>query len=275
MINCVGDNIVKRTRLKDGTKVHCLVSTEAIVLDDHVEGYFNHGIRLSDGDIVFDVGANIGIFGIRTVQMGDSIRVFAFEPIPTIYKCLKQNAKVFAPDRFIALDCGVSDYVGTAEFSYYPNSPALSTSKPEQWDEESLVNAVDGSLKNPPKHMWYIQYLPKFVSKWFAHRMRLNAEQFTCQLRTVSSIIEEYDLSTINLLKVDCEGAELECLLGIDEQHWHTIQQVVMEVHDTDGTLEKILTLLDKMGLTNQVIEQEKALVKTNLYNIFAHREQE
>ena len=148
---------MKQTRLKDGTKVHCLVSTEAIVLDDHVEGYFNHGITLDNGDIVFDVGANIGIFGIRTIQKGPSIRVFAFEPIPTIFKCLKQNAKDFAPERFITLDCGVSDKDGTARFSYYPNSPALSTSKPEQWDEETLVNAVDGSLKNPPSHMWYIQ----------------------------------------------------------------------------------------------------------------------
>ena len=263
---------MKKTHLKDGTEVTCLLSSEAFVLDDHVEGYFNHGITLKDNDVVFDVGANIGIFGIRTLQKGNNIRVFAFEPVPTIFNCLKDNAHRFGDERLIPFDCGISSKKGEAEFSYYPNSPALSTSKPEQWDEETLIKAVDGSLRNPPAHMWYIKYLPSFVSKWFAQRMRNNKEDFTCQLRTLSCVIQEHRLSQINLLKIDCEGAELECLEGLLESDWNKVQQVVIEVHDINNNLSKIQTLLKQMGLNHQVTEQERALKETNLFNVFAHR---
>ena len=265
-------SLLKTTFLQDGTEVTCLLSSEALVLDDHVEGYFNHGITIKDHDVVFDVGANIGIFGIRTLQKGNNIRVFAFEPVPTIFKCLEHNAQRFEDRRFIPFDCGISSQKGQATFSYYPNSPALSTSKPEQWDEETLIKAVDGSLRNPPAHMWYIKYLPSFVSKWFAQRMRKNKEEFTCPLKTLSCVIREHNLNQINLLKIDCEGAELECLEGLSEADWNKIQQAVIEVHDINNNLSKIQNRLHKMGLTHQITEQEAALKETNLFNVFAHR---
>ena len=56
---------MRTTNLSDGTKVYCLKAPEAKMLDHHVEGYFQHGISIKDNDVIFDVGANIGIFGIR------------------------------------------------------------------------------------------------------------------------------------------------------------------------------------------------------------------
>ena len=71
------------------------VKSEAIVLDHHVAGYFEHGVVLNDGDTVFDVGANIGAFGIRAVQQHAAVRVFAFEPVPEIFKTFERNSKRF------------------------------------------------------------------------------------------------------------------------------------------------------------------------------------
>ena len=51
--------------LNDGTKVFCLRKPEAKMLDHHVDGYLQNGIKINDGDVVFDVGANVGVFGIR------------------------------------------------------------------------------------------------------------------------------------------------------------------------------------------------------------------
>ena len=89
------------TTLDDGTKVHCLVKSEAIVLDHHVEGYFSHGIQIAENDVVFDVGANIGVFGVRAVQRHQGVRVFAFEPIPEIYATLKKNSELHGDGRLI------------------------------------------------------------------------------------------------------------------------------------------------------------------------------
>ncbi|MBM76341.1 MAG: hypothetical protein CMK59_13130 [Proteobacteria bacterium] len=85
---------MKTTHLKDSTEISCLLSSEAFVLDDHVEGYFNHGRSIKDGSVVFDVGANIGIFGIRTLQKGSNIRFFAFELVPMMVYLISMTLRM-------------------------------------------------------------------------------------------------------------------------------------------------------------------------------------
>ena len=75
---------MKTTKLPDGTRVYALRAPEARMLDHHVDGYLQNGIEINDGDVVFDVGANIGVFSVRAAQKGPNVRVFAFEPIPFI-----------------------------------------------------------------------------------------------------------------------------------------------------------------------------------------------
>ena len=53
---------------------------------------FRHGITLKKGDCVFDVGANIGLFTLFAQQVCPNVKVFAFEPIPEIFKALEINA---------------------------------------------------------------------------------------------------------------------------------------------------------------------------------------
>ena len=267
---------MKKSKLTDGTEIYCLLTTEATVLDHHVAGYFNHGIHLSEGAVVFDVGANIGVFGIRTLQNIDQARVFAFEPVPAIYKCLEANAHLFDAHRFHTYPLGVSNQSGTLSFTYYPHSPALSTAKPEQWDEHELRQAVDGSIQYPPPHLKITRFLPRWLRKiiayWFAKRMRSQAQEVKADLVTLSHIIDQENVNQIDLLKIDCEGAEIDCLMGIQEHHWSLIQQVVVEVHDQNGALLLAQERLKEMGLVHQTVEQEEALQNTHLYNVFAHR---
>ena len=267
---------MRRVNLTDGTSIYCLLATEAAVLDHHVTGYFNHGISLSEGAVVFDVGANIGVFGLRTFQQVKGVQVFAFEPVPAIYECLEANANLIDASRFHTYRAGISDHHGSLSFTYYPNSPALSTAKPEQWNEQELRDAVDGSISHPPPHLRITQILPKplrrLIAWWFAKRMRSGAQEVKAPLMTVSEVIEDHQLSCIDLLKIDCEGAELECLRGVDPKHWPLIQQVVVEVHDLNGALDEVQRLLNDMGLSEQVVEQEEALQSTRLFNVFARR---
>jgi predicted RNA methylase len=79
---------MKKTKLRDGTVIYCLRKPEAKMLDHHVEGYLQHGIAINDGDVIFDVGANIGVFGIRALQYGPNVKTYCFEPIPEIAEVL-------------------------------------------------------------------------------------------------------------------------------------------------------------------------------------------
>lgn len=262
------------TKLIDGTEIFCLRKPEAKMLDHHVEGYMQHGISIADGDVVFDVGANIGVFGVRAVQKNKNVKVFAFEPIPEIYNVLKSNSEKFGKDRFFALPYGASDSNGTTTFSYFPNTPALSTSHPEMWDEnpDAFEKAVKGSMKNAPPDMKWMKWLPTSLSGIVARFLRSGKQMITCQLRTISSVINEYKIEKIDLLKIDCEGAELAAINGIKEEDWKKVNKVVIEVHDIENRLEFISGLLMKHGLTKIVKEKEKALEDTALYNLYATR---
>ena len=60
-------------------------------------------------------------------------------------------------------------------------------------------------------------------------------------------------------------------LEGIDPEDWQKIRQVVVEVHDLDGRLERMQQLLAEQGFVVEV-EQEVGLIGTNIYSLYARR---
>lgn len=261
------------THLHDGTEVYCIRSAEAKVLDYHIQGYLQHGIHISSGDIVFDVGANIGIFGIRTLLQFPDSQVFAFEPVPTIYDVLAKNAERFG-GRFQVFKIGIGKEESQQTFQYYPNSPALSTAHPEVWDEhpEDLQKATLSQIRNAPPAFALLRYLPAFVAKWVAKSLRNKPVSFSCQIKTLSQIIQAHNVQRIDLLKVDCEGAEYDVLQGIEAKDWDKIGQVVAEVYNADGRVAKVKKLLEGKGFTRITVKEDDAVGGANLYNVFALR---
>ena len=51
-----------------------------------LQAYLRHGIAIRDGDVIFDVGANIGLFTIFVSQLCHRPRIYAFEPNPIVYE---------------------------------------------------------------------------------------------------------------------------------------------------------------------------------------------
>lgn len=265
---------MRAATLSDGLQVWCLRKSEAAVLDHHVQGYLDHGIEVHDGDTILDVGANIGIFGVRAVQMREGVRVFALEPVPDIFAVLEKNAADHGGGRLMPLNCGAAEKNGRTRFTYFPRSPALSTSDPEAWDENpgEFEEAVAGATRTAP--MWYARLVPRFLSGLVARHLRGGAKEVDAELRTLSDIIDEHTIERVDLLKVDCEGAELPALLGIRDEHWPRVDKVVVEVHDRNGRLDTIRGLLEKHGISNITVETEDGFEQTRLVNIFATRPQ-
>src|SRR5690606_1964211 len=57
-----------------------------------VAEYFATGIELKKGDVVFDVGANVGLFALHAANHTDGdVSLYCFEPIPDIYGALSAN----------------------------------------------------------------------------------------------------------------------------------------------------------------------------------------
>jgi FkbM family methyltransferase len=264
----------KCIRLEDGTPVHCLLKAEAMVLDHHVAGYLTHGITIGPSDVVFDVGANVGVFALRALQRGPAVRVFAFEPIPPIFDVLEKNQRAFGQNRLTALACGAGRENTSVDITYYPRSPALSTAHSSFWDEHPsmLATAVHGNTQNAPKSLWYAPLVPRALSGLVARMLRRGGKTYSCPIRTISSVLEEHQLDRIDLLKIDCEGAEWDALCGIRDEHWPLVKQVVVEVHDVDGRLDAVSGLLTGHGFDFIATEKEKGFEATQLTNLFARR---
>ena len=222
--------------------------------------YLKHGISLKPGDCVMDVGANIGLFSLFVGQHCPHAKIYAFEPIPAIFETLALNAQLY-PIHITPLNYGLSNEVKTTTFSYYPYTSLISGQFANFEEEKAVVKA----------------YLETQTSELSAPDIdslltqRLQAEQVTCQLTTLSQIIQEQAIQQIDLLKIDVEKGELDVLLGISEEDWPKIQQIVVEVHDIEDRLKVIETLLTQQGY-QFTIEQENLLKDSGIYNIYAKK---
>ena len=72
---------------------------------------------LTVGDVVYDVGANIGFYcllGARRV--GPTGKIYAFEPTPTLVSRIKENAALNSFDQIEVVQAAVCDRTGTLDF---------------------------------------------------------------------------------------------------------------------------------------------------------------
>jgi len=78
------------------------------------------GLPFQDGDVLLDIGANIGWFSfVLEKHIPKDIRVFAFEPEPLNYSLLEENREKNNSTRVTTVPYAVSDRVGTATMFLY------------------------------------------------------------------------------------------------------------------------------------------------------------
>ena len=74
-------------------------------------------VRLHKDDVVFDCGANIGMFSVAAAAKG--CQVYAFEPSPDQISYLGKNRDLY-PNEIHIVQKAVADYNGTAQFNLCP-----------------------------------------------------------------------------------------------------------------------------------------------------------
>jgi hypothetical protein len=90
-------------------------------------------------------------------------------------------------------------------------------------------------------------------------------------LETVSNVIEESAIRSIDLLKIDVENSEWEVLAGVDRADWARINQVVLEVHDIDDRLRRVLALLEDHHF-DVVADQDDWGAGFGVFNVYARK---
>lgn len=250
----------REIELPDGRRVRCLTESEALLLwtELSVDGlYAAAAERLRPGDVVLDVGSNIGLASMMFHGKVPGLRIIAFEPAPPTFACLTDNLREHVPQA-VAVRAAVCDRAGEIRFVFYPNAPGNSSLFADREADDETTRRF---LRNTGVDAEFIEELLEEVH---------DGVPMSVPATTVSDVVRLHELSEIDLLKIDVERAELAVLRGIEEAHWPLIRHIVAEVHAEEGRLDRIVTMLADRRFTVTVSQTPK-LAGTNLYDLEAH----
>jgi FkbM family methyltransferase len=169
---------------------------------------------------VFDVGANVGQTSLMVLEHFPNAEVYAFEPHPDTFEKLAAGLK---GRRAQAFNIALSDKSGKAELFVY--------------DDEDSINSLTPTAT-------------------YAVRFGKTAKSISIQVSTVDEFCSSHGIGTIDVLKVDTEGCDLEVLKGaVEKFKSRKIKFVYTEFNDvferagrTGGALAPISAFLDPFG---------------------------
>lgn len=138
------------------------------------ENWFLQNLNHSAIKLVFDVGANVGNWSKKMIEVNPKAQIHAFEPVPATFEKLKNNAEGFSNIKLNLL--GLSSESGKLNFNFYPNSSYLSSAFKNDLGKERQLIEVDV----------------------------IQGDQYC----------EQNDIQQIDLLKIDTEGFESMVLEG-------------------------------------------------------------
>lgn len=145
---------------------------------EYIEGPYSFGgVTVEENDIVFDIGANYGLFSAIAASIAKSGKVYAFEPVKKTQEILKRTADLY--DNIVIEPYAVSDNCG-----------------------KTMIN-ISTYTSNPGA----------------ASIMSVNCDSKTEEVETITldHFIKQNQVSRIDFIKADIEGAERLLLAGAKE----------------------------------------------------------
>lgn len=272
--------------------------------------YFKHGITLEGvkNPFILDIGGNTGFFSRWCAETFPTGRVHVAEPIPLLQKCITANISEFK-DRVTLHKCGISNERSTAVFTFFPTTSAgssmfasdLLAPLEKHPVMERIAALVSDAQHVYPSLGWIVRpfaaglrmpvigiillifaLIPlTILQKTSQYLSGCKNTNVKCNLMTIDQMlfedegkIRESELESIDLLKIDVEAAEWVVLMGISDKLWPKIKQVVVEVTDVDGRVDKIVSLFKEKGFKNVTVDVEEWASHTvlDIKTIFATR---
>jgi len=141
--------------------------------------YLSQTVAFRSGDVVVDVGAHVGVFSLYLAKKHPFIRVYAIEPDPTNYACLRRNIELNGVTNVIAVDKAVSGDAHKRRLYVDASFNAWATTNAETARSRRLLRTVD------------------------------------VETITLNGLFDEYDIRHCRLLKMTAPGAIRESLSAL------------------------------------------------------------
>ena len=185
----------------------------------------SHVFQPEDGEIVLDVGANIGLYTVRASRLvGSQGKVIAIEAEPANFDALLFNLKLNQANNVIPLNLAA-------------------------WNQEAMLDL----------HLFDCTQSHSLVS--VPEKAHLSSVKV--KARTLDKVLAELGIESVDWIKIDVEGAEVEVLQGLEKTMSRSPNlKLLLEVH-TNETAEKCLSLLKKRGYEIRWIDNRHLFVSS------------
>lgn len=174
--------------------------------------------QLPKQPVVVDIGANAGFFAVQLLSKIHQAVIYAYEPMP---------ANVQAFEKTVARNPRLKNSVHLFQMAVTGNQEAFVDLFTETADTSQVVASMIAAFHEN------------------------NTHRFTVPGITLNAIIDDNKLEKIDLLKVDCEGAEYDIFYNTKPALLQRVRRLVMEVHDIDtdkNNVQALNTYLQSLG---------------------------
>jgi FkbM family methyltransferase len=159
--------------------------------------------------VIFDIGGNIGITAIYLASIFPGAKIYTFEPLPDNFEILEKNIQKY--DNIEAFNIGLGSKNGN--FKVYLSS-----------DSENFGG---------------ISFYPDPIGN--------NSDSFiSCEVKNINEVMTMLNIKSVDLIKIDTEGAEYDILTAIKESILKNASWVTGELHGNQDF--ELLNYLSKLG---------------------------
>lgn len=149
-----------------------------------------------------DIGANCGVATIILAKQNPKSKIYSFEPDPNVYKVLEENVNINNLSNVILFNYAISGpEVKNLELCFHPSYSGGNTTYA---DKSSICSFFNND----------------------------NIISVNVKCISLDEIINNYNINEIELLKIDCEGAEYDIIYTSENIKNGKIKNIVGEFHN-------------------------------------------
>jgi FkbM family methyltransferase len=192
----LGRDSLRRLEMRNGVVINSPETLELDFLFHEIwvrRTYTPPGYEIQPGDVVIDIGANIGVFATYAATAAPGVMVYSYEPFPGNVIWLRKNVQESHLTNVQVYSQAVAGAAGERVLHVNPSS----------WIEHSLLRE-EGR----------------------------DGDGITVECISLDQVLEMETGGRCDFLKLDCEGSEYEILMNCRPETLRRIRRIVGEYHE-------------------------------------------